>query len=97
MMVAAACAVPWPVRIGHLAVVVHAGGVIAGGKRIDLVEMIALDPVLEFAGLVAGVLADFEHGDDDDLDRDGARLGGCDGCEGEEPQQAGETSSAEDH
>ena len=45
---------------------------IAGGERINLIEMIAFDPVLEFAGLIASVLADFEHGDDDDLDLDGA-------------------------
>ena len=59
--------------------------------------MIALDPVLKFAGLIAGVLADFKHGDDDYLDLDGPRLGECDGSEGEEPQQAGKTSSAKDH
>ena len=35
--------------------------------------MIPLDPVLQFAGLIAGVLADLEHGDDDDFDRDGLR------------------------
>jgi hypothetical protein len=29
--------------------------------------VIVLDPVLKFARLVAGVLADFKHGDDDDL------------------------------
>ena len=57
----------------HLALVVHAGGVIGGGHGINLVEVIALDPVLKFAGMIAGVLADFEHGDDHDLDRDGSR------------------------
>ena len=82
---------------GHLAARVHACSVVAGGQRINLVEMIALDPVLEFAGLIAGVLADFKHGDDDDLDLDGARLGGRDRGEGEESQQAGKTSCAEDH
>jgi hypothetical protein len=52
--------------------------------------MIALDPVLEFAGLVACVLADFKHGDDDDLDLDGALLGGNDWDRGrDEDQQAG--------
>jgi hypothetical protein len=48
--------------------------VIGGGERIDLVEMIALDPVLKLAGLVAGVFADFKHGDDDDFYGNGVRL-----------------------
>ena len=48
---------------------------ITRGERNDLIEVVALDPELVFAGRVAGVLAAFEHGDDYDLDRD--RLAGC--------------------
>jgi hypothetical protein len=48
--------------------------VVAGGKGIDLVEVVSLDPVLKLAGLVAGVGAYFEHGYDYDLYGDGARF-----------------------
>ncbi len=89
-MVAAACAVPWPVRMAISPLGVHACGVVAGGERVDAVEMIALDPVLKFAGLVAGVLADFKHGNDDDLDRNGARLGSRNGDSGLDKSQQGE-------
>ncbi len=46
------------------------------GQRIDTVKMVALYPVLQFAGLIAGVRANLEHGDDHDLHRDGFGLGG---------------------
>jgi hypothetical protein len=36
-----------------------------------LIEVLALDPELVFAGRVTGVLAAFEHGDDYDFDGDG--------------------------
>jgi hypothetical protein len=36
--------------------------------------MIALNPVLQLSGLIAGVLANFKHGDDDDFDGNGLRL-----------------------
>src|SRR5271163_348598 len=39
----------------------------------DLIQVLALDPQLVFAGRVAGVLASFEHSDHDNFDRD--RLG----------------------
>src|SRR5207342_1495950 len=52
----------------HLAIRVHARGMIASGQRINLVEMISFDPILEFTGLVAGILSDFEHGDDNHSD-----------------------------
>jgi hypothetical protein len=55
---------------GHLALAVHADCVIAGRQGIDAVEMIALDPILQLTRLIACVLADFEHGHDDDADRD---------------------------
>jgi len=48
--------------------------VVGGGERIDLVEMIALDPVLKLAGLVACVLSDFKHGNYDDFYGNGVRL-----------------------
>ena len=58
------------------AVLVQAKVMIAGRKRNYLVQMLALDPELEFAGCVAGVFATLEHGDDHDLDRESAvRLG----------------------
>jgi len=41
--------------------------VIHAGDIKDAVEMVALHPELELAGLVAGVRADLEVGDDDDL------------------------------
>jgi hypothetical protein len=48
---------------------------IAGGQRINLIEMIAFDPILKFAGLIAGVLSDFEHCDDNYLDFNRIRSG----------------------
>jgi hypothetical protein len=47
---------------------------ICGGKGIDLVEMIPFNPVLKLAGLVAGVFANFKHGDYDDFYGDGEGL-----------------------
>jgi hypothetical protein len=44
--------------------------VIAGGERNDLIEVLAFDPELVFAGRVAGVRAALEHGDDYYFDRD---------------------------
>jgi len=44
--------------------------VVSGIDGIDTVEVIAFDPVLKLAWLIAGVCAHFKHGDDDDLDRD---------------------------
>jgi hypothetical protein len=55
---------------------VEAEVVIALGEGQDLGEVLALDPVLVLAGDVAGVGADLEHGDDDDLDLDGFGGGG---------------------
>ena len=54
----------------HLAVAVHAHRVITRRQRIDAVEMVALHPVLQLAGLVAGVVAHFEHGHNHYLHRD---------------------------
>jgi hypothetical protein len=59
--------------------------------------VIALDPVLEFAGLIACVLSDFKHGDNDDLDRNRVPPGGGDGSNDKEAHQSGETSCAEHH
>jgi hypothetical protein len=39
--------------------------------------MIALDPILQLAGLIAGVFAQFEHGDDNDFDGNGLWLRGA--------------------
>ncbi len=52
------------------AVLVHPEIAPALGKRDHAVEALSLDPVLELAGLVAGIGAALEHGDDDDLDLD---------------------------
>ena len=43
---------------------IYAHVMVARRERKDLVQVLALDPELVFAGRVAGVLADFEHGDD---------------------------------
>ena len=51
-------------------VAIHAQVVIGLGQRKDLVEMIALHPILQLARPVACVGAGFEHGHDDDFDRD---------------------------
>jgi len=59
---------------GRFAGVIHAHGVIAGGQRKDAVEVVAFHPVLQLAGLVAGVVALFEHGDDGNLDGNGCGL-----------------------
>jgi len=74
-MVAAACAVPWPVST---AIAIHARGMVAGGERIDAVEVVALHPILQFARLVAGVGANFKHGYHDDLDLNRTRF--CQTC-----------------
>src|SRR5258707_9647423 len=50
------------------AIFVEADVMVAGRERKDLVEVLALDPQLVFAGCVAGVFAAFEHGDHHDLD-----------------------------
>jgi hypothetical protein len=42
--------------------------VVAGGERKYLIEVLALDPQLIFAGSVASVFAAFEHGDDNSFD-----------------------------
>ena len=47
--------------------------VVACGHGDHLVEMLTLDPELILSGLVSGILAAFEHGDDHYLD--GNRLG----------------------
>jgi len=53
---------------------------VAGGERIDAVEVVALNPILQLAGLVAAVRAYFKHGYYDDLYGDGAWFGtGCRG------------------
>ena len=41
------------------------------GEGNDAVQFLPFDPVLEFARLVAGVLANLEHRDDDNLGPDG--------------------------
>jgi hypothetical protein len=45
--------------------------VVSGREWVDVVEMIAFYPILQFTGLVACVLADFKHGDDDYFDGNG--------------------------
>ena len=67
MMVAAACAVPWPVSTAISPSAFMRTGMIAGCEGIDLVEVVAFNPVLEFAGCVAGVSALLEHGDHHNL------------------------------
>jgi hypothetical protein len=48
---------------------------VGGGEGIDLIEVIALNPVLKLAGFVACIFADFKHGDDDYFYGDEAGLG----------------------
>ena len=60
---------------GEDSVAIHAQVVVGLGKRKDPVEMIAFHPILQFAGAVARVGAGFEHGHDDDFDRDRRVLG----------------------
>ena len=48
-------------------VAIHAHVMISGGHGNHAIQMLAFDPQLIFAGSVAGVLAAFEHGDDDDF------------------------------
>ncbi len=60
------------------AVGVGAEVVDAAGKGEDAVEVLTLNPELEFTGAVAGVGADFKGSDDDDFDGDGGGgLGLC--------------------
>jgi hypothetical protein len=60
---------------GHLSIAVHPHRVVTGCERIDAVQVIALHPILKFAGLVAGVRANFKHGHDDYLHGNRMRLG----------------------
>ncbi len=62
---------------GKHSVAIHPQVVVGLGKRKDLVEMIALHPILQLAGAVTRVGARFEHGHDDDLDRDRQGAGGA--------------------
>jgi len=48
--------------------------VISSGERVDVIEMISLDPVLKLSGLVAGVGSDFKHGDYYNFYGDGSLL-----------------------
>ena len=62
--------------------------VVAGGEREDGVEVLTLDPVLVFAGEIAGVGALLEHVDDYDFDLDGVLRGGlAGGAEGRGEQE----------
>src|ERR1039458_345143 len=60
----------------HLALVIHAHGVITGWEWIDLVEVVAFHPVLQFTGGIAGVCALLEHSHHNDFYRDRAWLRG---------------------
>jgi hypothetical protein len=81
----------------HLALAVHAHRVVAGGERIDAVQVVALHPILQFAGCIAGVGADFKHGYHHDFDRNRLGLGGAQGGQGEKGKQNGEESRAHGH
>ena len=68
---------------------------ISGGHRNHAIEMLALNPQLIFAGSVAGVLAAFKHGDDDNFHCDwfrgrrglGDKRSGADArCEKQRPE-----------
>jgi hypothetical protein len=65
---------------------IHARVVVCGWQRENLIEMVALNPVLEFAWLVSSVRANLEHGDNDDFDGDG-RFGRGLGLQGQSEQQ----------
>ena len=71
-----ACAGPWPVSTAILSIAVHEFGVVGGRRRIYMVKMVALHPVLQLAGLVASVCAHLKHGDHDNFHRNGFGLGG---------------------
>jgi hypothetical protein len=57
---------------GHFSFAVHSNGVVPSRQWKNPVQMIALDPELQLAGLVSGVLANFEHRDYDYFHGDGA-------------------------
>jgi len=61
----------------QFAIAIHPRIVIRGRQRKDLIQMIPLDPVLQFARRVSGICALFEHGHHNDLDwnRRSGRLG----------------------
>jgi hypothetical protein len=66
---------------------------VAGRQRIDPFQMIAFDPILEFSGLIAGILADLEHRNNNNLD--GNSSWRCEqGWDGQayEKQEAGDPS-----
>jgi hypothetical protein len=49
--------------------------VISRRERVDAIEVIAFNPILQLSRLVAGIFANFKHGHDDDLHRNGTRRG----------------------
>jgi len=59
--------------------------------------MIALDPVLKLAGLVACVLSDFKHGNDDDFYGNGVRFGDREGGADEEAEEGERNARAGVH
>ena len=75
-----------PNRIAEIAV--------ALGKRQHTVELLAFDPVLELAGTIARVGAELEHGDHDDLHRNGRRLRVRSTSEAENRGNQGENGSS---
>ena len=68
-----------PVSTAIFLIAIHAHCVVACRQRIDAVQVVALHPILQLAGLVASVGAHFKHGDHHDFDLNGARLGGSGG------------------
>ena len=79
------------------AVVVHPQVAIALRERDHAIELLALDPVLELAGPVAGVGAQLEHRDDHDLHRDGLRLRRRHAREHENREDEGENGRRPQH
>ena len=81
----------------HLALSVHAYGVVTGRERVHEVQVVALDPILQFAGCVARVGAQLEHGDHHHLHWNRMWFGSGDGCDGDQPQQASKSACANHH
>lgn len=61
---------PLPGHDGQLSIGIHPYIVIRSGQWKDPIQVIPLHPILQLAGLVSSIRADFKHGHHNDLDRD---------------------------
>ena len=94
MMDAAALAVPTPASTPRTPLIVHAQIVEALGKRKDVVEVFAFDPILVLARRVALIGSRLEERDHHDFDRDWRWCGRTNAGRREDQEKKRQQSSA---